>query len=1681
MNLFSSHNPVVVADVPGSASAASKDFNVMQASSTSLASQTSTPTKSPRKLFGGLLVSTASMNTRNWRRRSSSLAIDGTREDGVRAAAFVEHKTMSGSTSRRARKSHSNSLDDELPGPSVPLAGSSPRRDRPSSGYDTDKDLPRIPPERHLPVITTFDLLNKPTPKTPSEEHNPFHNRPSGSSSLVPATVIITPSTPTGLAKTSFAHNISETVMSSAPGPSVSFASPLQSSNGRSTLTASDKTTPTVRRTRSFARDKKADSGEERKVPVTAPFSGIFATRTAPDPKGKGKAKELAWPTESSGEVEQEKTLTRKSSFWARTRNRVDSSPLLSNSNRPTVTAALETRSSEQTVRSPIHRSVSASSFHTRKRSKSFNGAMNAPSIPSFRPTSPLSDFLKPSSPTPLSAPSRRSHEKVPKEPPDTSSSSIPSGSRSADASPAATRSTPRIVSPRGSRTQLRDSQDSISSAASSSQTRSRAEMASPPMTDSIITSRVGKLSLCEQSEVTPWDTMEDLAMPNRRPSWTQGQDHDTPQVEEPASDFREATPIASPPNNTGPPKLALSLDSLANRRRSRSLFGLGSSKAYLELPQESPSSGFRGSRPGTPVAVWPSSSDPSTPTPISTGTSGSETAPGVTVTRTPSGSSSLSSGIVARQRFQRSRSTRSKTITASNQPQLLHRLSQNFFPSSTATGLHASRSASTSSLVNTSHSPYQANSSLSSRQGSPIVEPSRKNSNMTDGVITAASSSSWVPLPPPHMPPPKPRVDEETPEAFLSRLMEVVSKADLAGILASSSDDFYTRTLCSYMSRFDFTSDALDVALRKLLMDLSLPKETQQIDRVMEAFARRYDDCNPGLFLSNDHPYIIAFSLMMLHTDAFNRSNKRKMTKADYIKNTRLPGLAPEVLDCFYDNIVFAPFIFIEDPIEVNGARGSSTEAVTAPILSAVAGLGGGPGGVSPAPGVGGSNMFGQTKIDPYYLITRNLLIRLRAEVEGQIPQDNPYLYTGTAGAWDERSLQLAFAHARPLKMPTQPSTSRRRGSLPLNTLVGEGTSPETSVERSPAVTLKVIILGVLNRKDDVLEGGRRAPNRKWKEWGVLLTGSQLLFFRDSSLVTNALAAVSEKNGPSGRAEEALSMPSCQPDEVLNLRDSVALYDTSYGKYPNAFRMFLPGGRQFLMHAPSEEAMNRWISRINYACAFKSAGVRARPVLMDRDQAMSTGTAAAISHMNDVRRRRLVSTSATTAKAILPYKGASSSIAEAGLQVHPDESSDADRTLYNSSNTLNGSSLSIGSAGGKQKLLALGSASSLDLESPTAEPLDRRLEDTFFEVKAELAAVTMEGGEAKVQRSSSCTAGPAPRSVSLGSLPPDDWNRQRLSSEELLSKGARRDSRTSVIGQKLKELEERITSAQSALDPELRIACNLAVLTPFQASTRDRLVQAIPPLAKKITTLRMDMARLVCYRDVLYSDMVAEEREWHETVKVALHAGASFLKERAQGPNGVIRSPSSPLSGVSPRRSDDQVTDGLLSPGLSSTWRPNSSSVRGSLYSVASSSTDDPGNQSIHIARKPSIASIEGNSDGTKGDGSGLTQQSNSSPDLKLDRDVSPLRQVASANAISQSMDQDLASPASSTLGNGKPSMPTIQEQCEDWDKTRAAKRVSLALLPSDRKLTALSLLGRHCMHSPAEEVLKESAEDGI
>lgn len=75
--------------------------------------------------------------------------------------------------------------------------------------------------------------------------------------------------------------------------------------------------------------------------------------------------------------------------------------------------------------------------------------------------------------------------------------------------------------------------------------------------------------------------------------------------------------------------------------------------------------------------------------------------------------------------------------------------------------------------------------------------------------------------------------------------LGQILTKAELE----YSGDALHVEALQMFMSTFNFTHNALDVALRKLLMQISLPKETQQIDRVIEAFAKQYEKCEPGLF----------------------------------------------------------------------------------------------------------------------------------------------------------------------------------------------------------------------------------------------------------------------------------------------------------------------------------------------------------------------------------------------------------------------------------------------------------------------------------------------------------------------------------------------------------------------------------------------------------------------------------------------------------------------------------------------------------------------------------------------------------------------------------------------------------------------------------------------------------------
>ncbi|TFK94310.1 hypothetical protein K466DRAFT_657839 [Polyporus arcularius HHB13444] len=954
----------------------------------------------------------------------------------------------------------------------------------------------------------------------------------------------------------------------------------------------------------------------------------------------------------------------------------------------------------------------------------------------------------------------------------------------------------------------------------------------------------------------------------------------------------------------------------------------------------------------------------------------------------------------------------------AQTNPPLLHRLSVNLFGGSSS------------------------NSQTPTSTSSP---------NILDGQGLASPPSSLGSSRPslskPSVDIPKPRADEESPEVYLQRLVEVVSKTEVATVLASSADAFHARALHIYIERFNFVGDPLDVALRKLLMEVGLPRETQQIDRVIEAFAARYVQCNPNLFASDDHPYILAFSLIMLHTDAFNKSNKRKMTKPDYIKNTRLPGVAPEVLDCFYDNIVFAPFIFIEDPLDVNGQRGLVPEAISRRMSTINA----------PSPGAlngSGSTLLGKSnKIDPYYLITRNLLDELRVDVRALVPAESPYFYQGTAGPWNEDELQRAFALASMVEVVGLENRYLASPWFGMTVAGGPGPMFQSSLGSLPPLppasggvfVVKVSKVGLLLRKEDIIEGGRRALSRKWREWSVLLTGSQLLFFRDTTWASTIQAQAQRTNG---QVLPQTSLP--QPDEMLSVRDTIAVFDKSYTKYANTLRLVMPDGRQFLLQAQDEREMNEWIARINYASAFKTAGVRMRSLGLSSRDIELTGMAAAASHLKDVK-HNLVQ---TPSPLVRTWNGRMSE----DLDILSRGAGDSEPTLPSNA-----------SAEGSRARHSTNVSISSDPTTPPYENSSRLFKATFDEVKTELATAKWRSLDEMSIRSS------RKRAYSLESvLGSPGFSPTGRSSGDVKP---RLSSRPEIIKSKVEDLKAKIALARTQLDTDMRFVRNLAVLTPFQRATRDRVQAAVQNVAKRVMQVRLDMEKLVCHHDVLTADLAAEERDWQRTKRLAMRAATEKLASQREHDRAVEREaerveeaererlPKLTLSAYVDQTEPQSCSSPVTIPrtGRSAHSGGPDSSMAASFQSAGSGTSS-----AWHSRQRSATVTVSSPHSSTTSpvERGSYTASDNSLLD-------SPERQRATPLAAQNSMDSTTTTDEGGAHEKFYTAPEMAEEQAEEWNKTRAAKRVSLVKLPSDLRMSIL--FGKHAREEVSTPELPE------
>uniref|UniRef100_A0A8C5M873 Uncharacterized protein n=1 Tax=Leptobrachium leishanense TaxID=445787 RepID=A0A8C5M873_9ANUR len=113
-------------------------------------------------------------------------------------------------------------------------------------------------------------------------------------------------------------------------------------------------------------------------------------------------------------------------------------------------------------------------------------------------------------------------------------------------------------------------------------------------------------------------------------------------------------------------------------------------------------------------------------------------------------------------------------------------------------------------------------------------------------------------------------------------------------------NNDFSAMVAEEYLSHFEFTGKTLDVALRSLLKELILTGETQERERVLFQFSKRFHSCNPKDFRSADAVHTLTCALMLLkpNTDLHGQNIGKSMSLQDFIIKPYLDGMNDG--DCF-------------------------------------------------------------------------------------------------------------------------------------------------------------------------------------------------------------------------------------------------------------------------------------------------------------------------------------------------------------------------------------------------------------------------------------------------------------------------------------------------------------------------------------------------------------------------------------------------------------------------------------------------------------------------------------------------------------------------------------------------------------------------------------------------------------
>ncbi|KAG1751509.1 uncharacterized protein EDB91DRAFT_1234857 [Suillus paluster] len=387
------------------------------------------------------------------------------------------------------------------------------------------------------------------------------------------------------------------------------------------------------------------------------------------------------------------------------------------------------------------------------------------------------------------------------------------------------------------------------------------------------------------------------------------------------------------------------------------------------------------------------------------------------------------------------------------------------------------------------------------------------------------------------------------------------------------------------YMGYFDFTGLRLDNAFRRLCAKLYLKGETQQVDRILEEFSRRFWDCNPTrLYGSASVVHAVVYSILLLNTDLHIADIANRMSRSQFVRNT-MTAIQMQTHPSRYGSSQDLNDDNSSGPL--TGSDGTETQSLARSKRS---------GSIASWNSISKDTFFASAGVSSTVLAAQPSLNSSTTSFHHSSgPESKPPSTAPSTVAFDRNwemdmeSLLKVASHS----MGAFLSPALGFASNLSHTIIKEQEDEDRSYRSHDTSSTNISITdeelallgapwakeGMLCRKQYWESAGKRAKSKNWMDVFVVIQRGELNMFTFGDHGGGSSAVV----GGGNWLENAHSVGTVQLAHSL----AHSLPPPGYNKQrPHCMVLTLSNGGVFFFQAGTEELVNEWVSTCNYWAA---------------------------------------------------------------------------------------------------------------------------------------------------------------------------------------------------------------------------------------------------------------------------------------------------------------------------------------------------------------------------------------------------------------------------------------------------------------------------------------------------------------